>query len=274
MGDDRPVLEGAMARQSYPSLAFEINRIFCEKKGWDLRYEQYQLPKTWFGTLPAYSSSAGQVRAASWVKLLAVQRALELGYEFVVWIDSDCIFYNHDADWDEIMSNFDQPEVLFLSWLDRPFYHDQFCAGFFIVRSDSQVKSLLRSIWNAPSEYSWKHVYEQSALNEALRKWPKSSVILVDEPMFSLEESHQKLLHIASFDHEKRLPSFMAWFEIHGMTPVPQNAKMHVFYDLLVDDWDQRNSGKGLTSLDLVRRTMWGFYQVLRSRAKRLKSIW
>ena len=103
MGDDRHVLTGEPAFRSYPSLAYEINRIFCERRSWDFRYERYQLPSRPWGRLSAFAHKARQHRAASWVKLLAVLKVLDLGYDFVVWIDSDCIFYDHEANLDSIL---------------------------------------------------------------------------------------------------------------------------------------------------------------------------
>ncbi|MFZ9206440.1 MAG: hypothetical protein ACO22D_03520 [Schleiferiaceae bacterium] len=273
MGDDRPVVTGRLAMSSYPSLAYEINRRFCEKLGWDFRYEQYQLPKYWWGKLPPYSSAAHQSRAASWVKLLAVQRALDLGYEFVVWIDSDCIFYDHHADWSSTLSHFNQPEVSFLSWVDRPFYTDQFCAGFFIVRSSDRIRELIRTTWTAPSTFSLKHVYEQSELNAAIKDWPSSHYVIVDEPMFELEDDTQKLLHIASFNHKQRVPSFLKWFADRGLKPEPQKTLVHVITDLEVDEWDRRWSGVGLSGGDFIRRYAQGIFQTARAKLKRLKSL-
>jgi hypothetical protein len=115
MGDDRPVVGGSSVFSSYPSLAYEINRLFCEKMGWDFRYEQYQLPRRWWGTLPPFSSAAHQSRAASWVKLLAVERALDLGYELVVWIDSDCIFKDFERRIEEFLPQMKTHDIIFLN---------------------------------------------------------------------------------------------------------------------------------------------------------------
>lgn len=273
MGDDRPVVGGSSAFSSYPSLAYEINRLFCEKMGWDFRYEQYQLPRRWWGTLPPFSSAAHQSRAASWVKLLAVERALDLGYELVVWIDSDCIFYHHEADWSGLLGQFNRPDVSFLSWVDRPFFTDQFCAGFFVVRSCDRIRHLIQTTWNRPSRYSLKHVYEQSELNAALKAWPRSQYVLVDEPMFALEEPTQKLLHVASFDHQLRVPSFLKWFADRGLQPEPQKTDAHVVTDLEVDEWDRRWSGTEPTPGDVVRRYSRGLLQAARAKIKRFKSL-
>ena len=274
MGDDRPVREGVAALVSYPSLAYEVNRRFCERVGWDFRYEQYQLPKRPWGSLSAFSRSARQHRAASWVKILAVLRAFELGHDLVVWIDSDCIFYNHDADWESIIRHFDLPDVDFLSWVDRPFYAEQFCAGFFIVRNTDHIKAMFIDAWNRPSEYSWKHVYEQSELNKVVTAWPSSQFRLIDEPMFRIEDSDQKLLHIASFDHANRLPSFRDWFERNRVAPEPQRVSQHVHTDMSADQWDQQVSNATLSASDQIRREIWSIRQAIRRQLKRMVKRW
>jgi hypothetical protein len=269
MGDDRPVREGAQTATSYPSLAYEINRRFCASKNWDFRYECYGLPSRPWGSWSAYSRSARQHRAASWVKIFAVLRALELGYEFVIWIDSDCIFYNHSADWSDVMESFDRPELQFLSWVDRPFYHDQFCAGFFIVRSSEAIQRLLCELWTQPSDYSWKHVYEQSELNSRIKCWSPAEYTIIDEPMFRLEVEDQRLLHLASFDHQKRIPGFADWFAQRSIKPEALEVKNHVFTDLLVDQWDQKLGGRALTWIERLGRDVWSMRQAIRRSAKR-----
>ena len=135
MGDDRAVITGEHAKNSYSSLAYEINRLFCEKKGWDFRYEKYALPQRPWGVWQGYSREASEHRAPTWIKLLAVHSALQRNHDYVIWIDSDCIFYNHDRSWDAILGEFSNPMLHLIGWLDNPFHSDKFCAGFFIVRN-------------------------------------------------------------------------------------------------------------------------------------------
>jgi hypothetical protein len=271
MGDDRHVLTGEPAFRSYPSLAYEINRLFCESRSWDFRYERYQLPSRPWGRLSAFAHKPRQHRAASWIKLLAVYKVLELGYDFVVWIDSDCIFYDHDANWDSILENFDQSDLQFLSWVDRPFFTDQFCAGFFVVRNSDIVRRMLVDLWNDPSEYSWKHVFEQSALNRFFKSKPSEWSLIIDEPMFQLEEPSQKLLHIASFDHEQRVPTFQSWFVKNKKSFLPQKIEKHVFNSLDVDGADFEVSQIEPRNVDQLRREFWSFFQALRAALKRLR---
>jgi hypothetical protein len=159
----------------------------------------------------------------------------------------------------------------FLSWVDRPFFTDQFCAGFFVVRNSDIVRRMLVDLWNDPSEYSWKHVFEQSALNRFFKSKPSEWSLIIDEPMFQLEEPSQKLLHIASFDHEQRVPTFQSWFVKNKKSFLPQKIEKHVFTTLDVDGADFEVSQIEPRNVDQLRREFWSFFQALRAALKRLR---
>jgi hypothetical protein len=271
MGDDRPVLSGDAARGSYPSLAYEINRRFCARQGWDFRYEHYWLPERPWGKLSAYSSAARQHRGASWVKILAITRGLDLGYERVIWIDSDCIFYRDDADWSDFLGSFDDPQLQFAGWLDRPFHDDQPCCGFFALRNSDQVRDMLSGIWNTPSKTCTSHPFEQDEFARLLRSKPPGWHRLMDEPMFRLEDPRQRLLHLANFSHKLRVPEFTRWFEERGLQPHPQGIRAHVHSDLDVDSADHRMSGRQPGPLEHCRRELWGLREAGRARWMRVR---
>jgi hypothetical protein len=261
-GDDRPVLSGEAARDSYPSLTYEINRRFCEHAGWDFRYELYRLPKRPWGSLAAYCSSARQHRASSWLKLLAVSRALDLGYEQVLWIDSDCIFYNHEADWSDFVAMFRPDGVRIAGWIDRPYFTDQICAGFFGVQNCDEVRSLLSSIWTRPAATSVVHPYEQAELVADLRQRPAGWYHLVDEPMFSLEDRNQRILHVASNQPGLRKTQFLEWFSERGLSFCPQKLEAHVHSDLDLAAADRALSGRGPGMVEHVSREAFVFWQL------------
>ena len=271
MGDDRPVLAGQAARSSYPSLAYEINRRFCERHGFHFRYEHYQLQARPWGKLAAYCASARQHRASSWVKILAVLRALDMGYQRIVWIDSDCIFYRHEADWSDFFSFFADPKVQLASWVDRPFNPDQLCAGFFAVRNSTEVRSMLREIWRCRSGTSTTHPYEQAEFVRYLKARPAFWHRLVDEPMFKLESPKQRLLHIASHDRPLTVPLFLRWFEEREIMPHPQEIDSHVHFDLDLDAVDASISGSTPGVLTSVERELWALRQFGVSKARQVR---
>ncbi len=272
MGDDRPVLAGEAARSSYPSLAYEINRRFCEQHGFSFRYEYYQLePRPW-GKLAAYCAAARQHRASSWVKILAVLRALDMGYERVVWIDSDCVFFRHDAEWSDFFGFFDDPGVQLASWVDRPFNPNQLCAGFFAVRNSAEVRALLRDIWCRQSATSTRHPYEQAEFVRYLKAKPATWHRLVDEPMFALESPDQRLLHIASHDRPLTIPLFLRWFEERGLLPHPQGIDTLVYSDLDLSAADALLSGSAPRAVDVAGREIWALYQSGVGIARKIRS--
>jgi hypothetical protein len=272
MGDDRAVVGGDAARRSYPSLAYEINRRFCTRNDWDFRYEHYRLGQRPWGRLVAYSSAARQHRGASWVKILAVLRALDLGYQRVIWIDSDCIFYRDDADWSDFLGLFEREELQYAGWLDRPYHDDQPCCGFFAVRNSPVVRDMLVSIWRQPSPTSACHPYEQDEFARFLKGRPSSWYHLVDEPMFRLETAEQRLLHLANFSNRLRIPEFTRWFEDRGVPPHPQDMHLHVHSDLDVDAADRLLGGRLLGVVERVRREAWCIREAGLARVKRLRT--
>lgn len=270
MGDDRAVITGDRAKNSYSSLAYEINRRFCEKNGWDFRYERYVLPKRPWGVWQGYSRVACEHRAPTWIKLLAVHSSLQRDYDYVIWIDSDCIFYNHDRSWDSILGKFSDPLLHLIGWMDKPFHADKFCAGFFIVRNSQEVRNMLKTVWLSSSRFSWAFPYEQHELNAFLAKSSSSFSLFLDEPMFELKSPNQYVLHVAGFEHQKRVPSFLKWFDDHGFPPLPSKTKNHVFEDLDVDAYDEMLSKSPLRRSQIFQRECWGLIQHGRQKLKRV----
>ena len=126
-------------------------------------------------------------------------------------------------------------------------------------------------LWNDPSEFSWKHVFEQSALNRFFKGKPAEWSLIIDEPMFQLEDPSQKLLHIASFDHEQRVPMFQSWFVKNKKSFLPQNIEKHVFTGLNVDLTDFEVSQVEPRKVDQLRREFWSLIQALRASLKRVR---
>lgn len=269
MGDTRPVYADERAWSSYPSLTFAINERFALQNGWDFRYEQYQIPSMPWGKLEAFSTAAKQHRAPTWVKLMAVDQAFEMGYETVIWIDTDCIFYNHTANWNDVLDQLNTHH--FVGWADKPFNDDALCAGFFAIRNLPEVRNLLKTLWVTPSKYHWKQFHEQTELNAFFQRSGPEWLWLIDEPMFSLESESQRLYHIASFDTVLRIPKFTEWLVSRNLGPSsPEVVNRCVYRELDVDGYDLKWSGMGLTTLDRVRRVLWSLRSFGRRTAKKL----
>ena len=264
MGDDRPVYSDDRAWNHYPSLTFAINLTFAQEKGWDLVYEHYVLPRSLGGTLEAYSSHAREHRAPTWIKLMAIDKAFDSGYDLVVWIDTDCVFYNHEADWDDLLGAAQSANIV--AWRDKPFNPDQICAGFMLVRNTSEVRSLIRELWIQPTPYAWVQFHEQSELNAFLKHAPSHWVKMIDEPMFTLESESQRLLHVASFDTLLRVPYFSKWLRDRGLGPADQKIVAEKCKrDLHVDQYDARWSGRTPNFFEHFSRIL----RMIRSRARR-----
>ena len=89
MMDTRPAqlaADAPTAELDYPQLAFELNRGYACRHGYDLLYLRMQ-------SATCQHPRLGE-RNPSYCKLAAVAEALHRGYSFVAFLDSDAFFRN------------------------------------------------------------------------------------------------------------------------------------------------------------------------------------
>ena len=145
MSDNRP-LDKTMEKADYPSLAASINSHYCKQYGYDFFYYQpylykkasrkrktiktIKLERTVISVdnqlYNCVDPNTKEKRHAAWSKILSAQKALRLSYDYVVYIDSDCIFKK-----DKTIEDFIKPyhqDILFLN--NKPFNPDKPCSGF------------------------------------------------------------------------------------------------------------------------------------------------
>lgn len=208
MSDNRP-LDKDFDTAGYNSLVAAINYEYCKKHNYDFVYYVPHLDES-NSLYNCLDPKTNEPRHASWSKLLSTQRALDLPYDYVVYIDSDCIFYNDDVLLEDIILPRKDKSMLFFN--DKPFSNHKPCAGFYICKTNSNSKQFIRDWYdvNMPNKNK-DHAWEQSALHYLLykEKHPFTNEIgIVDSWMFK-EDSEQYLRHIGSFDKEvQRIPFF------------------------------------------------------------------
>lgn len=78
-------------------------------------------------------------------------------------------------------------------------------------------------------------------------------------------------MHIASFDHEQRVPMFQSWFVKNKKSFLPQNIERHVYNSLNVDLTDFEVSHVEPGKVDQLRREFWCLIQALRASLKRVR---
>ena len=237
MSDNRR-LRGDLDAADYNSLAAAINVSYCKAQGYDFRYYRPYLNDRAEEPLYNCMDAKGRLRHASWSKLLSMQRAVAVavpgGYEYVVYIDSDCIFKDWSHRIEDMIKGHEGYDILVAT--DAPFHPDKPCAGFFILKVGATALKFTAS--KRPSTEKagspalrfmedWYGVdmprrnkgryWEQSALWSFFKTYPGLTVI--DNCNFFKEGGpDQCLRHIASFQKGLRIPYFRDFIAAKGIS--------------------------------------------------------
>ena len=203
MSDNRP-LQHDQTTAEYHSLAAAINAEYCRKHKYNFLY--YRMYKETIDNMDLYNCNdptTGEPRHASWSKLLATQHAMDLGYDYIVYIDTDCIFRDFNTSLETFIDQSPKHDILFFN--NKPWHYNLPCAGFYISKVSPTMKTLFE-IWYATSipEYNKKHHWEQEALWMVYKEY---DVGILDKWMF-YEDPGQFLRHIGSSEKENRMPYF------------------------------------------------------------------
>jgi len=224
MSDNRP-----LDKTGYHSFAASINSHYCKKHGYDFIYYQPYLYKKstknhkTIRTIQLERTSISndkqlyncidpitkETRHSAWSKILSAQRALRLSYDYVVYIDSDCIF--KDKSIEDFIKPYHQ-DILFLN--NKPWNQDKPCSGFFILKNNANTKKFVKDWYHVQlPEKNKKHPWEQDGLWSMYKNY---DIGLIDEWMFE-EKKGQMLRHIGSHEAENRIPYFKAFIKKHNI---------------------------------------------------------
>ena len=197
MSDNRPL------GKDYNSLTACINYEYSKKHGYDFIYYRPYLKDKSNYELNNCLDSMGNERHASWSKIISSKKALELKYDYIVYIDTDCIFKDFSRTIEQYIKPLGNKDIMFLD--DKPWGTTYPCAGFFICKVSSESKRLMND-WYAVNmpENNTRHPWEQNALVKIFKRY---NVQLVDDWMFQ-EKEGQFLRHIGTNDKKNREPYF------------------------------------------------------------------
>ena len=208
MSDNRR-LNNNYKTTDYVSLCAAINYEYSKKHGYDFIYfRPYFKNKDKIELNNCVDPNSKAPRHAAWSKIITTQIALKGDYDYIVYIDSDCIFKDFNK---RIESYIHDPSINLIFWINKPYTVDP-CSGFYIAKVNAVTKKIFKEWYemNMP-EYNTKHDWEQAALH-ALYK--KHNIAMINELMF-VEEPGQFLRHIGSgFGGEAlRVPYFKKYVE-------------------------------------------------------------
>jgi hypothetical protein len=144
--------------------------------------------------------------------LLTTKLALQSDYDYVVYIDSDCIFKDFNQKLEEFIKPYADKDILFLN--DKPWSDTMPCAGFYICKINEYVKQFVFNWYNYNIPHKDKnHAWEQNALYALWDNVCKSyNIGVIDSWMFE-EKEKQFLRHIGSAEYQNRLPYFTSFIQ-------------------------------------------------------------
>jgi hypothetical protein len=235
MSDNRGV-SSDIDSSDYNSLTSLINLNYAKKHNYDFLYLNPLLgDKT---ELLNCFSPTNELRHSAWSKLLSMIKIIseKKDYDYIVYVDSDCIFYNQSL---TVMDYLTQSKNISSNSLDfnsdiifmnnQPWQFSMPCSGFFIVRPNISTLNFFKKwyINNNEPKYNTKHIWEQYCLHVYLLPNEKISIEIIDDWMFR-EKKNQFLRHIGSEEKNNRISFFKEYISNNFSKKVVEES----FYEI------------------------------------------
>ena len=228
--DNRP-LSSSMEEAQYNSLSVLINSNYCQANNYDFIYFQpYYKQVDLSVNTNCTNPHTGSPRHSSWSKLLSTLKAMEMGYDYVVYIDSDAVLRTNSYKLETFIEKYgEDKDFIFLDNSPnlKVKVENSANAGFFIVKVNSSAKKSVQDWYNINlPRFDVTPFWEQYAL------WwhmiDKMKVRIVPEEHFH-EEEDQLVRHMHSGLSGQRLGYFTDIIKdrslhIENNSKVPVNA--------------------------------------------------
>lgn len=238
ISDNRP-LDSNKEMCQYNSCAAYINMIYCLGH----KYHFYYFKPRGDNVFVCRDPNTGEKRHASWAKLLSAHILLvnqSHQYDYVVCIDSDCVFKNTHKKIESILRAFPDHDIITAN--NAPYHPHLPCCAFFICKNTEWTRWFLQCWYTHknPSSDSdeWKYViqianktyatpnfqlgeyWEQDTLWLLMQDPAISEHIkILDEPIMFAESAEQYLIHISHERHTSRKPYLLGYTEhLEGQT--------------------------------------------------------
>jgi hypothetical protein len=209
MSDNRG-LSSSLDDVQYNSLSTLINYNYCKINGYDfIYYQPYYKELNLTSIYNCVDPNSGELRHPSWSKLLSVIKSIDLGFEYIVYIDSDAIFRTLDYTIEKFINkHLGKNDFIFLDNSPNPDVHIEksVCCGFFILKNNETTKKNIIDWYKSNLSFFNKHqFYEQSALWSS--HLDKMRISVATEYHFH-EDPGQFIRHLHSGIMGYRLPYF------------------------------------------------------------------
>jgi hypothetical protein len=142
-----------------------IHGAYCQKWGYD-----------YLASSEKVVESNNPNARPNWNRIPLMIQAIESGYEYVIWIDHDCVIVDFDKD---LRDAFDEPGADVMMCVHPGFpqagLFAHFNNGVMMVRSSEKSFKFLQEVW--AKRYGGPPWYEQDIMNELLRDFTYMDVV-------------------------------------------------------------------------------------------------
>lgn len=197
--DNRP-LSSNIKEAKYNSLSVLINNDYSKLNNYDFVYFQPYYKKINLSVdTNCLNPHTKKQRHSSWSKLLSTLKAMEMGYDYVVYIDSDAVLRTNNYKLETFIEKYGkEKDFIFLD--NSPNLKEKIensaNAGFFVVKVNSTSKQNIKDWYdtNLPN-YDTNPFWEQCALWWNMINKIKASIV---PEMHFEEEEGQLVRHLHS----------------------------------------------------------------------------
>lgn len=226
----------------YNACASYINAIYCLGH----KYHFYYFKPLGNDIFVCRDPNTGEKRHASWAKILSAYLLLTSKYnhyDYVVCIDSDCVFKNIHKPLESIIAAFPNHDIITAN--NAPYHSHLPCCAFFICKNTEWTRQFLQTwyMYKNPSSDSeeWKHVLTNAKQTYAIPEFKLGSyweqdtlwlllqnpeiaarIHILDEPIMFAETTDQYLIHISHERHTLR-KSYLLGYTEHLETQTKQS---------------------------------------------------
>ena len=211
--DNRNIKSDTFNNLKYHELSFFINSYYCQKNNYDFKYfkiNDINTKKTLLNseTVSSYNTVSKLTKSASWTKLIIIYEQFLKKYKYIIYLDSDCFFYNLNEKIDSYINEIEKKQKIGLFFNDEPWNKSLPNCGFMIFRNCEWNKKLIRNWWNLFTLYNHNHPYEQRVFHKIWldnKEKIRDKYILKKISLQKISAQNTLALHVTSNYRKKRI---------------------------------------------------------------------
>lgn len=209
----------------YVKLTAAINKEYCKRHNYEFLYYQPYLEGEESPILNCLDPNSLELRHSAWSKVLATKKALSLDYDYVVYLDSDCVFNDFDRRIERTILERPSANLIFF----RDYVSEERGllpnSGFYICKVCDDSKSFVDDWYNVNApEFNRNHSWDQSGFWK-IYCFDEKVVTLCDfmfHPSVFPDIPTQFVRHITGGEDHFRIPFFTEMIDLKNI-PVEDN---------------------------------------------------